>query len=230
MLEGAGRTTLTASMLARPRDVTETWLLGGALHNREGPEHLQRVDVALEVIRPGRERSHGEVLLDRSGFRSEGSERCSTLLVVHIDVVGAGRARVLVVEVDRERRAGRCDQTGGIERYVLRDDIQHGLLARAVRRTAGTETRNDRRRWVRDEHVLNVPLDSQDQVLIDAVVPGEIDPAVRCRERRMQSAGRRAAQLDGRESIRSGNELETLGLVVPGYVDRAVRPRGDRGA
>src|SRR5437667_11695745 len=121
MLEGAGRTTLTTSMLARARDETGSWLLGGALDDGQGPEHQRGMDVALEVIRPGSERSHVEGLLDRSRLRCEGSERRSALLVVHVDVVSACHARVLVVEVDRERRAGRCDQTAGIERCVPGD-------------------------------------------------------------------------------------------------------------
>src|SRR5512132_237478 len=106
MLEGAGRTTLTASMLARARDVTGTWVLRGALHDGEGPEPLQRVDVALEVIRPGVERTHVEAFLEGSRLGHEGSERRSSvgwILVVDIDIVGARRARVLIVEVDRER-------------------------------------------------------------------------------------------------------------------------------
>src|SRR6266480_3258646 len=143
MLEGAGRTTLTTSMLARGRAETGSWLLGGAFHDGQGPEHQRGMDVALEVVRSGSERPNWEGLLYRSRLRCEGGERRSALLVVHVDVGGARHARVLIVEVDRERRAGRCDQTAGIERCVLGDDVQHGLLARAVRRSGGTEARND---------------------------------------------------------------------------------------
>src|SRR5512133_2783098 len=99
MLEGAGRTTLTASMLARARHVTGRKLLRGALHDGEGPEHLERMDVALEVVRPGVEGTHREAFLDRPRLRCEGSERRSSvggILVEDVDIVGARRARILV--------------------------------------------------------------------------------------------------------------------------------------
>src|SRR5256885_12302770 len=68
MLEGAGRTTLTTSMLARARDVTGSWLLGGALHNGQGPEHLRGMEVALEIIG-----SSGERGKDRKSTRLNSS-------------------------------------------------------------------------------------------------------------------------------------------------------------
>src|SRR6266702_787111 len=126
MLEGAGRATLTPSMLARARDVTGSWLLGGALHDGQGPEHQRGMDVALEVIGAGVERLHVQRFLRRAGGGLGARERRATLLVVHIDVVQ--RPRRLVVEVDRESLRGRTDETCRVERKPGGRDIEQDLL------------------------------------------------------------------------------------------------------
>src|SRR6266516_2287832 len=149
MLEGAGRATLTPSMLARARDVTGSWLLGGALHDDEVAEHQGGMDVALEVIGAGVERFHVQRLLNRSRRDGCARERRAALLVVHVEVVRDPRR--LVVEADREYPGGRTDQTGRIERCPDRRDVQQGLLVLAAARgPRSAEARDDRGRRVRD--------------------------------------------------------------------------------
>src|SRR5438093_2080466 len=104
MLEGAGRTTLTTSMLARARDGTGSWLLGGALHDGQGPEHQRGMDVALEVVGAGVERLHVQRLLNRSRRDGCARERRAALLVIHVEVVRDPRR--FVVEADRESLGG----------------------------------------------------------------------------------------------------------------------------
>src|SRR5439155_2755856 len=118
MLEGAGRATLTPSMLARARDEPGSWLLGGALHDGQGPEHERGMDVALEVIGAGVEGFHGQRLLGWSRRDLRALERRAALLVEDIDVVlDPGR---LVVEIDGESLGSRTDQARRVERRACR--------------------------------------------------------------------------------------------------------------
>src|SRR5438477_1091858 len=189
MLEGAGRTTLTTSMLARARDETGSLLLGGALHDDEVAEHQRGMDVALEVVGAGVEGFHGQRLLGWSRRYLRTLERRAALLVVHVEVVLDPRR--LVVETDGESLGGRTDQARRVERGARRRDGQQDLLVlTAVRSPRGAEARNDRGLWVRDQDVLDIALDPDHQVLVHAVVPGERHAGVRRRERRVHIPGR----------------------------------------